>query len=1376
MRSLIGENQVNDADFLSEEEFSVASGTITQYINVVSGTISQQIEDTVLSMYDYIDEAVLSGSGITSHESIYNHTNYNTAYSHSQAPHAPSNAQKNSDITKAEIEAKLTGEISSHEHSAIPSALFNLATGARVCCDTYVCGPYIAVQNSPNANGDVTYTANGTGYPVLDHNFVIRHINNGPDQILSVAASFGYVDVTLATNSNGDVTSTAVDVTTAVNGYFWATLFCSAAYEGNGSGIVSVGDVYFSNEGPDVPGRGLDAVDGVSLNTSDYILLINNDHHTGLWRKSGTQTWARLGTEDTDKVPKIIKVTEGTVYGGTYWATGEDPQWMGAGVEPSSIATLIQREENINLARNILEPTGFPNTTDSTVSFNEGTRTFSIAPVSSEFYYYIAGKKYTHTTQKTVIISDIEGIHYICFDGATLTATQDPTNFTTHKAAVAVVYWDATNKKLVGLAEERHGFLMDGTTHKFLHDVLGARYSSGLGLGNITIGDGSLDTHAQLSVGDGAIWDEDLYHTITDGSPQDLAPIAQIPVIYKTGASGYWRLNPTSNFPLKPFVGGSGLAAINEYTGGVWTQTEVTSNNYFLVHLFAVNGTTIKIVSVQGEKQYSNITTAREGATTEIFDITSKGLPTKEFVPIATVIYQTKTSFANAAKSRIVLTDGGGQYIDWRTTKATGYAGPTVSDHGQLAGLADNDHPQYSLTSHTHTLDSNSDVDAPNPMIDQFLKYNGSSWIPGEIGASGGSGVTYFLDSAVSDITDYKTFTLVPPEHVESTETITVNSSEGMKLIRAYASEAFGRSILDGGIWKCIVYGSVTGNDTDPVMIHMKIYSRATDTTETLLYECMCGEWTNTTPTEIGCERLEPSFVVDPTDRLVIKFYTQTAHATDVTVTFYLEGNERATRIQSPISVKHNQLEGLQGGTSSERYHLTQAELAVVQNASPTDWDTAYSHSQATHAPSDAQKNSDITKSEIEAVLTGDVSSHNHPGEIHAVSGHFHCSVNSSTFTTETITVPFDSITLDDSNPTRFSINNGELTCLVSGKYLLCYTVTTDQSATSARSIGTVWVEGDPGGLGSWSELDNTRGFTYCRDYINGRGSTSLQAPFFANAGDKFRMRVARDSGTGTMYVYATGTHGMFLEIPYEGPQGLPGAKWYNQAGAPAPGLGIDGDYSLDTTNGDVYEKISGTWTYVGSIKGATGDIGNHESTYNHTNYNTAYNHSQATHAPSNAQKNSDITKAEIEAKLTGEISSHSHPAGVSAIFGTRYHYGMSWAQSNTNATTPQLKLRTTSPVVPSGVYRVSWYYESGASATNSSFLSYVAINGTPVNSVSIELSDNTDWVSRSGFSIIDMALGPSGSTITLDLYYYSESASMTVSVRAAILEMWRLS
>lgn len=41
--------------------------------------------------------------------------------------------------------------------------------------------------------------------------------------------------------------------------------------------------------------------------------------------------------------------------------------------------------------------------------------------------------------------------------------------------------------------------------------------------------------------------------------------------------------------------------------------------------------------------------------------------------------------------------------------------------------------------------------------------------------------------------------------------------------------------------------------------------------------------------------------------------------------------------------------------------------------------------------------------------------------------------------------------------------------------------------------------------------------------------------------------------------------------------------------------------------------------------------------------WNAAKNHADSAHAPSTAQKNSDITKAEIEAKLTGTLTSHLH-------------------------------------------------------------------------------------------------------------------------------------
>jgi hypothetical protein len=53
------------------------------------------------------------------HEHDYEPINANIQ-AHISSAHAPSNAQKNSDITKAEIEAKLIGEINTHSHAFIP--------------------------------------------------------------------------------------------------------------------------------------------------------------------------------------------------------------------------------------------------------------------------------------------------------------------------------------------------------------------------------------------------------------------------------------------------------------------------------------------------------------------------------------------------------------------------------------------------------------------------------------------------------------------------------------------------------------------------------------------------------------------------------------------------------------------------------------------------------------------------------------------------------------------------------------------------------------------------------------------------------------------------------------------------------------------------------------------------------------------------------------------------------------------------------------------------------------------------------------------------------------------------------------------------------
>ena len=56
---------------------------------------------------------------------------------------------------------------------------------------------------------------------------------------------------------------------------------------------------------------------------------------------------------------------------------------------------------------------------------------------------------------------------------------------------------------------------------------------------------------------------------------------------------------------------------------------------------------------------------------------------------------------------------------------------------------------------------------------------------------------------------------------------------------------------------------------------------------------------------------------------------------------------------------------------------------------------------------------------------------------------------------------------------------------------------------------------------------------------------------------------------------------------------GSPGSVWYEGAGVPANGLGIDGDFYLNTSNGNVYRKASGIWGLpIANLTGPAGAPG----------------------------------------------------------------------------------------------------------------------------------------------------------------------------------------
>lgn len=349
----------------------------------------------------------------------------------------------------------------------------------------------------------------------------------------------------------------------------------------------------------------------------------------------------------------------------------------------------------------VIVENGFENSggTDCTISFTDGTRTYSIEPSGASFTFWSGGYKYTKTTPQTKVIADTEGIHYIYFDenGDLQETTTFVASLITYYALCAVVYWDATNNVSVIFGNETHGRAMDSATHLYLHRTVGAALNDGFALGGITAdGDGDSDSHAQLSVDDGQFNDEDIRHTVTDGSPQELNPIAQIPVLYRSGASGDWRLVSATNFPIT--TTGSGRAAWNEWTGATWQLTEVGNNNYLLMHVFATNDSRHPIMAIVGQEEYTTKALAEAGALVELKALVFGELDTllPEIIPLATVIFQTADAKANTVKSSIESTADGGDYIDWRQTKfGSGSSGASVSDHGSLTGLADDDHTQY---------------------------------------------------------------------------------------------------------------------------------------------------------------------------------------------------------------------------------------------------------------------------------------------------------------------------------------------------------------------------------------------------------------------------------------------------------------------------------------------------------------------------------------------------------------------------------------------------------------------------------------------------------------------------------------------------------
>lgn len=316
--------------------------------------------------------------------------------------------------------------------------------------------------------------------------------------------------------------------------------------------------------------------------------------------------------------------------------------------------------EEIDFRRETKEPTGILNRFESQISFDNATRTFTITPVGESFTYFIRGEQFDVTNTRTAQITDTEGIWFFHFDNTgTLIATQTEWDFEEPQAFVAIVYWDATNKKQIIFGEERHGLVMDWATHKRFHEVVGTEIGKEQfrPYNYVVQGDGSLDTHVQLALNGGSLYDEDIQIDIVDSPApvnnfeQILSPIAQIPVYYKTGVNGDWRKKDATNFPLYEDAGNTPF--FNNFTGGAWNLTNVTNGSYITMTICITNDLNSPVIAVLAQHEYSNIIDSVKGVDNERVELTL-GLPFTEIYFKEYLVFECRTTFANTVKARLV--------------------------------------------------------------------------------------------------------------------------------------------------------------------------------------------------------------------------------------------------------------------------------------------------------------------------------------------------------------------------------------------------------------------------------------------------------------------------------------------------------------------------------------------------------------------------------------------------------------------------------------------------------------------------------------------------------------------------------------------------
>ncbi len=464
-----------------------------------------------------------------------------------------------------------------------------------------------------------------------------------------------------------------------------------------------------------------------TYNHDNYDTAYNWGDHVGLYEATGNLT-THITSDDHDDRYYTEPEIDGILTG--YAGTGDIPF------------------THPNEPNGFLVPGG--EAPDTTITWNDGAGTITIAPVGSEFTVYSEGTEIIYTAGSPLIITmtETEGIHwvYVEYDGTIVVTDGNPLWSIFEKyCTVCHYYWDADANASIIRGDERHGIQMDGAIHRYDHETVGTVWEHGLAINGYTL---QTDTDNAIRIGwsEGEIHDEDIDFDISAGSHP-----ATVAVFYRKGVST-WRRKTPDTFPyLQPGISDypSGTyPAYNDENGGTWKLTDIGNNNYVNMWVCATTDLFYPIITIPSQSFKGTLADAQEE---NFSDLNLSGLPFPELKLIWKITYRSRSIYSNTDKCRIE------EVIDFRAAQLIGSSGYIPVDHGSLSGLITSGHPADiisvtpdSFTGHLNTgditvqialetidlipagvtsLEGLDDTVVTAPSNGDYLRWNGGEWV-----------------------------------------------------------------------------------------------------------------------------------------------------------------------------------------------------------------------------------------------------------------------------------------------------------------------------------------------------------------------------------------------------------------------------------------------------------------------------------------------------------------------------------------------------------------------------------------------------------------------------------------------------------------------